>query len=244
MKPQTTSRNLVQQMLKKSMAVGTAGVMAMAMGWSTTAWAKGGGDKQEQSQMETMPSEQQAQMGGDKLSPTDRQDIQKVFGSDAEVVSLNELDEEKIKSVQQELKDMGFYQGEVDGKLGPRTKSALNKFSDRQASLTRKLIDNNQLTSVTLEHLGLDRSELQEVVGEESPGAVSPEGQQGQDIQIEPAEPQPGQEMEQIEPMPDPMQQEPVEPTPGTDAPMQEPVPPQQQDEGMFEYGEEPQPQR
>jgi peptidoglycan hydrolase-like protein with peptidoglycan-binding domain len=40
------------------------------------------------------------------------------------------LSSDVIKHVQQQLKDLGFYEGEIDGKLNPETQEAIHEFQD------------------------------------------------------------------------------------------------------------------
>lgn len=40
-------------------------------------------------------------------------------------------DDPDSKTIQQALKDLGFYQGEIDGKIGPKTKAAIKEFQTK-----------------------------------------------------------------------------------------------------------------
>jgi peptidoglycan hydrolase-like protein with peptidoglycan-binding domain len=50
-------------------------------------------------------------------------------------IELAALSTDQARRVQQSLKDLGYYQGEVDGVVGPRTKTALTRYFQQQAQL-------------------------------------------------------------------------------------------------------------
>ncbi|MFB3920025.1 MAG: peptidoglycan-binding protein [Candidatus Velamenicoccus archaeovorus] len=49
-------------------------------------------------------------------------------------VVLGETPDEK--GIQTALKDLGFYQGEIDGKIGPKTKAAIREFQQKNGLVT------------------------------------------------------------------------------------------------------------
>jgi peptidoglycan hydrolase-like protein with peptidoglycan-binding domain len=58
---------------------------------------------------------------------------------------------DEVKKAQQTLKDKGYYKGEVDGIMGPRTRTALRAYQANE-----KLTTNGRLTSETSRHLGAE----------------------------------------------------------------------------------------
>jgi len=55
-----------------------------------------------------------------------------------------------IADVQTELQQMGYYQGEVDGLLGPMTRQALTAYQADQGLTTTAVIDEPTLNSLGL----------------------------------------------------------------------------------------------
>jgi peptidoglycan hydrolase-like protein with peptidoglycan-binding domain len=57
---------------------------------------------------------------------------------------------DSVKQAQQTLKDKGYYTGNVDGIMGPKTRSALRQYQAKE-----KLTANGRLTAETAQHLGV-----------------------------------------------------------------------------------------
>jgi peptidoglycan hydrolase-like protein with peptidoglycan-binding domain len=55
-----------------------------------------------------------------------------------------------VRKVQQVLKDKGYYDGEVDGKMGPLTRAALQRYQTES-----KLTGDGRFTRETAEHMGV-----------------------------------------------------------------------------------------
>lgn len=175
----------------------SAAVGALSLGLAGTGYAAGDQAKQQKSQ--------QQQMGQVQIN---QQEIEKVMGTDAKVFDLTSLDSEKIKSLQQELQNRGYYQGQVDGVAGPGTTEALRQFAQHRFDLTQQLLRDNKVTDDIATTLGLDVQDIQPVRGEELGGQeTDKQKQQKEQQEIE----QQQRELEQQRQMEE-MEQEPVEP--------------------------------
>jgi hypothetical protein len=85
----------------------------------------------------------------------DPSEVQRVFGSDARVIPLASLDAARMTALQTRLRELGHYQGPVDGVLGPKTKAALHAYARAQFTLKQRLLQQDQLTSDLVEQLGV-----------------------------------------------------------------------------------------
>jgi putative peptidoglycan binding protein len=94
----------------------------------------------------------------------DPREVQQVFGQQASLIDLKSLSAEDTKNLQQRLKDLGYYQAEVDGVAGPRTKSALNALVRSQFVLTQRLVEQGQMPSQLADTLGV-RSDIMPTSG-------------------------------------------------------------------------------
>ena len=56
-----------------------------------------------------------------------------------------------IADVQTELQQMGYYQGDVDGLLGPQTREALTAYQQDQGLMATSVIDEPTLDSLGME---------------------------------------------------------------------------------------------
>ena len=70
-------------------------------------------------------------------------------------VAGNTLEPSVVRSVQQRLRQFGFYRSSPDGVWGPRTRQALSNFQR-----SRGLEGNGQLNPTTISALGLDPNNL------------------------------------------------------------------------------------
>ncbi len=68
-----------------------------------------------------------------------------------------------VKKAQERLKEKGYYEGNIDGVLGPNTREALRRYQEKES-----LNANGRLTHETAEHLGISGSST---VGEHFEGA-------------------------------------------------------------------------
>lgn len=100
------------------------------------------------SSAQPMTSTEQQRMRGSDSQPAQKQPVR---GTDADSskqpsqvasagaissgTELTSLSEEQRKRMQQILKDEGFYQGEVDGVVGAQTRTALQRYFQRQSQL-------------------------------------------------------------------------------------------------------------
>ena len=124
-------------------------------------------------------------------------------------VRLTSLDQNDLKGVQTQLKDLGFYKGNVDGMLGNQTKTALLSFFQSQINLARQ----GKISDQALTGFGFDKSQIEKVRGiDESKGNVreptrgqeSPSNQNNQNLnnqnrmqQQQPTQQQPSQQQQQ-----------------------------------------------
>jgi hypothetical protein len=97
----------------------------------------------------------------------DPAEVQRVFGSDVQIVDLQSLGPDQIRSMQQALKDRGHYNGEVDGVWGPQTRAGLNAMLSQQYSMNQRLIRQGQVTGPLAMSLGIQKSEIAPVGGTE-----------------------------------------------------------------------------
>ncbi len=62
-------------------------------------------------------------------------------------MQLRALDADRAKGVQQRLRELGYYKGEIDGVLGEQTRSALQTFFQDQAALAARGVVNEATVS-------------------------------------------------------------------------------------------------
>lgn len=197
-------------MKRKTTIIRSAVAAASAVGLSLAApvMAEGTDKAQEQSQMEQSQQEleqQQQKVGGEEeqakkgkhKAAIDPQEVQRVFGSDVQIISLEDLPSEQIRTLQQELQALDLYKGEVDGVMGRQTHSAVKKFVSKQKDINEKLLKEGQVTTQLMDALGVSHSDIQPVTGVEGQGE-QPKGQ----------EEQPPPDVQQQEPPLDQQQQE------------------------------------
>lgn len=89
-------------------------------------------------------------------SAIDPAEVQRVFGSDAELVALDSLDAAAITRMQLRLRELGHYRSTVDGVLGPQTRAALRAYAREQFELEQRLLEQKQITSDLAQQLGVD----------------------------------------------------------------------------------------
>jgi hypothetical protein len=92
--------------------------------------------------------------------------------SSQETVSITGMNDAAARSIQTKLQEVGFYQGEIDGIVGPQTKRALREFYRAQADL----VSQGKLLADSASLFDLSAADIQPVRGEdESPrGAAIP----------------------------------------------------------------------
>ena len=94
-------------------------------------------------------------------------------------VRLSSLDQQQLKDVQTQLKDLGLYKGAVDGVMGNKTRGALQAFFQQQVSL----LGQGRITDQALSGFGFAKSDIEKVRGiDESSGNVR-QNTNGQDQQ-------------------------------------------------------------
>jgi hypothetical protein len=88
-------------------------------------------------------------------SNIDAREVQRVFGQDARLVQLAQLDHDELSQLQRRLQASGHYAGEVDGVVGPKTRAALRAAILEQFALSRRLLQQGRVTSELASQLGL-----------------------------------------------------------------------------------------
>lgn len=133
------------------------------------------------------PSTQAGQTATQQQPAIDPAEVQQVFGQQASLVDIKSLSTDEAKNLQQRLKDLGYYKGDVDGKAGPQTKAALNSLVRSQFVLTQRLVEQGQIPSQLATTVGL-RSDIMPTSGTISPDTGVPQ----QRMQPQTGTPQPG----------------------------------------------------
>lgn len=88
-------------------------------------------------------------------SSIDPGEVQRVLGSDVEIIALGSLDPARVTRLQLRLRELGHYTGEVDGVVGPRTRAALAAHARAQFAMKQRLLARDQLTTDSAEQLGV-----------------------------------------------------------------------------------------
>lgn len=99
------------------------------------------------------------------VSGMEGSDIQRTAGTSQEY-QLSQLESGQVQQLQQKLQSHGLYQGEVDGVIGPQTKSAMREFFQRQA----QLVGQDKLSAEALQFFGIEASDIQRTSGEQPSG--------------------------------------------------------------------------
>jgi hypothetical protein len=108
----------------------------------------------------------------------DPSEVQQVFGQQASVVDIKSLSADEAKNLQQRLKDLGYYQGEIDGLPGAKTKAALNGLVRSQFVLTQRMVEQGQMPSQLVSSLGL-RPDIMPTSGTMNQGTGNAQPQTG-----------------------------------------------------------------
>lgn len=108
-------------------------------------------------------------------------------------VRLTSLDKNQIKDVQKQLKDVGFYKGDVDGVLGAGTKSALLAYFQHQIMLAQQ----GRISDDSLLAFGFAKTDIEKVRGVDEAKGSERESTQGHEA---PATPQQKSQMQQQQP--------------------------------------------
>jgi hypothetical protein len=174
-------------------------------------------DMSGRAQQGSMTSQKQASMPNAPSSTgIDPAEVQKVFGSDVSLIDLASLDNEQVKSLQQQLQDRGHYRGNVDGIVGPKTRAALTALLAQQYSLEQRLVNQGQITDEIATSLGVDAQGRTPVSGIDMSGLPDQNQQQRPNVQSFPS-PSGGQQQQPPRTAPSPSGQRGTSPaTPST----------------------------
>lgn len=118
-------------------------------------------------------AEQQKQMGT-AARAIDPSEVQKVFGKQASVVDIKSLDSQEIQSLQQRLKTLGFYKGDVDGIAGPQTRAAIGAMLHSQFALAERMLQQGAMPSQLASSLGVGPVDIEPTSGISEPGDIDP----------------------------------------------------------------------
>lgn len=91
----------------------------------------------------------------DPSSAIDPSEVQRVFGSDVDIIALSSLAPAQVTRLQLRLRELGLYLAPVDGIAGPQTRAALSAHARAQFALQQRLLSHDQLTTDMAEHLGV-----------------------------------------------------------------------------------------
>jgi hypothetical protein len=130
-------------------------------------------------------------------------------------VRLSSLDEDQLKDVQKQLKEIGLYEASVDGVLGRHTRAALVTYFQRQLALAQQ----GRISEVALTGFGFDENEIQKVRGVDEAKSSERETLQGHEGPATPEqktemkqEPQKKMEQQKMEPKSEPKPEPKMEP--------------------------------
>jgi hypothetical protein len=172
----------------KSMFIGALSVM---LGVGAVAHAQGAADQERRQQGQQQPSQngqQESRVGkppGQQSSQAAQPPSQQGGAAKLESIKLSSLDENQAKQLQQKLHDLGYYQGAVDGVIGPGTNAALSRYFTEQAQLVRQ----GRISEQGMTVFGFDKDEVQRVKGIEKQQGEQPMPTRGPD---QPAPSSPG----------------------------------------------------
>jgi hypothetical protein len=79
------------------------------------------------------------------------------------------MNDAAIRSIQTKLQELGFYQGEIDGIVGPQTKRGLREFYRAQADL----VGQGKLLAASASQFDLSADDIQRVRGEDDDDATT-----------------------------------------------------------------------
>lgn len=115
-----------------------------------------------------MAVERQPVSGSDRVAPapgagTATPHSQAQLENSSTNVQLQSLSQEQAREMQQRLQLLGFYRGEVDGKVGEGTRAALQRYFQRQAELAQQGV----ISPSAISQFGTEVSDVQPVSGQD-----------------------------------------------------------------------------
>ena len=122
---------------------------ALALGGTAAAQSGSGSSNVDNSQGQSMQQGSQNVQG------------QQGMNANLKSVHLTALDKNQLKDVQTQLKDLGFYKGNVDGVLGGQTRTALVAYFRDQLSLANQ----GRISDNALGGFGFNKSDIEKVRG-------------------------------------------------------------------------------
>lgn len=146
-------------------ALGTAGI-AFAEGTEHKKPDQSAQQGQQQGTQTDTPAGMEATDTGSQTQAGVQPEAQRRGVARLDAVNLKSLDEDQAKSLQTKLQELGYYNGEIDGKIGPKSKGALSQYFRDQA----QLVAQGKLSELAMTSLGFDDSEIQQVRGVDEQG--------------------------------------------------------------------------
>lgn len=134
---------------------------AVCAAFGGTAYAQ-----QQQDPQQTDPAQQQQDQQAEPAQQQQQESTQQQDSMQQGGNQQVQMDEQTVRQVQQKLKDAGYDVGKVDGKWGPRSNAALQKFQEAQG-----IQSTGQLDQQTLSALGIQGGS--ETFAEQPEGATS-----------------------------------------------------------------------
>lgn len=128
-----------------------ASVLATALALGGTAVAQSGSGS----------SNVQQQQGASNAQGSQNVQGQQGMNASVKSVHLAALDKTQLRDVQTQLKDLGFYKGNVDGVLGGQTRAALVSYFQNQLSLAGQ----GRISDNALSGFGFNKSDIEKVRG-------------------------------------------------------------------------------
>lgn len=124
----------------------------------------------QQQQPQTSPQQQSQAKPQDTQPQQQQAQAQPQNGN--QPIPPNSLSRGEVKQMQQALNQDGFKAGKPDGKLGPRTRQALQKFDQKKGIQSK----NGQPTEQTLAQLGVNQNQNQQPQEQQQNGSQQPNG--------------------------------------------------------------------
>ncbi len=104
-------------------------------------------------------------------SQMDSSDVERQVGSERGSIQLSSLNGSEARQLQTRLRELGFYQGELDGIAGQQTRLALQRYFQHQSELAMQ----GELDQSLLSSLGVNLTSRAAVSGSDAPTTSRPQ---------------------------------------------------------------------